>query len=138
MSGGREVFIRVVLDVCGALVDRDLSGHLHLFDTTRDRGGTGWGGRNPATAVAPGDTVFWAPTPIECEAYFDLDAVVFSDAGISPSLRLHARTGGFLWAVDIDDAPIVDAPYRMTLTLGDGVRMTSDARLIAADRGTAR
>jgi hypothetical protein len=127
-SEGRDVFIRGILDVCGALTDETLGGYLRLFDNNRSLGSTGWGGRDLATSVTRGDRVRWWLTPIECEAYFTLDAIVFSGCEFAPVRRFHEASRAYLWTLDVGEAPFTDAPYEMLLTLGNGVRVSNGTR----------
>jgi len=136
MTGSREpkaITIRVVLDVCGALVDESFVGNLRLFDNNRGEGSTGLGTNALATAVRPGDTVYWLPAPIESEANFEVASITFPDGSLTAKRSWYEGTGVHRWQVTINEA-ITEAPYEMTFVLGSGLTRTNgpSTRLIGA------
>jgi hypothetical protein len=121
----RNITVKAILDVIGALVDLQLRDSLYLFDSNRAHGSQDLGTSELSTAVCKGDNIHWMVAPLSCETFVEISAISIPaeicrlEQKTFPGTSIRYWAGTMLQDIDL-------LPYSLTFSLGPvGMQMTT-------------
>jgi hypothetical protein len=122
----RNIAVKAVVDVLGALVNLTLRDSLYLFDSNRAHGSQGLGTSELSTAVRKGDNIDWLTAPLSCETFVEISGISIPpdicrlEQRTFPGTNIRYWTGTVLRDIDL-------LPYSLTFALGPtGMKMVTE------------